>query len=80
MNGVIWVAAVIVAVLLLIGAAFLFVRVVEKKMGKEIGMLYVDPSEPVEGEGIYCVFFDGQDPKAFTDGDSVILTVKVIRK
>jgi hypothetical protein len=76
----IWVAAVLAAVLLLIGAAFLFVRIVEKKRGKEIGMLYVDPSEPDEGEGVYCAFYHGQDPKAFTDGESVILTVKVIRK
>ena len=70
--------AVIVTLLLLIGAAFLFTRTVEKKVGKSVGILYVDPEEDAQGDGVYTLFF--QDPKAFTDGSTVMLTVKVVRK
>lgn len=72
------IVTVAVALLLLIGAAFLFTRVVEKRMGKPIGFLYVDPEESAEGDGVYTLFFE--DPKAFTDGSTVMLTVKVLRK
>lgn len=74
-----WViVAVATVLLLLLGAAFLFTRVVEKRMGKSIGFLYVDPEESAEGEGVYTLFFE--DPKAITDGSTVMLTVKVVRK
>ena len=79
MGVVEWIiVTVAVALLLLIGAAFLFTRVVEKRMGKSIGFLYVDPEESAEGEGVYTLFFE--DPKAITDGSTVMLTVKVVRK
>lgn len=69
---------VVVALLLLIGAAFLFTHAVEKKVGRSVGILYVDPEESTEGDGVYTLFF--QDPKAFTDGTTVMLNVKVVRK
>ena len=79
MGIVEWIiVTVVMALLLLIGAAFLFTRVVEKRMGKPIGFLYVDPEESAEGEGVYTLFFE--DPKAFTDGTAVMLNVKVVRK
>ena len=79
MGVVEWIiVTVAVALLLLIGAAFLFTRVVEKRMGKPIGFLYVDPEESAEGDGVYTLFFE--DPKAITDGSTIMLTVKVVRK
>lgn len=81
MGIVEWIiVTVVVALLLLIGAAFLFTRVVEKKIGKSIGFLYIDPDETSPGEGVYALFYEDQDPKAFTDGSTVMLTVKVVRK
>lgn len=77
----IWVIIIVAfQLLLLIGAAAFFVRTVEKRSGKEIGLLYVNPEETGEGEGIYAQFYKSVDPKAFTDGQYVILTVKVLRK
>lgn len=74
-----WViVTVVVVLLLLIGAAFLFTRAVEKRIGKSAGILYIDPEESTEGDGVYTLFF--QDPKAFTDGTTVMLNVKVVRK
>ena len=79
MSTLWWVIIIVIsALLLLAGAAFLFTRVVEKRMGKSIGFLYVDPEESAEGEGVYTLFFE--DPKAITDGSTVMLTVKVVRK
>ena len=72
------VAAVAAALLLLVGAAFLFTRLIEKKVGRSVGMLYVDPEETAPGDGVYTLFYE--DPKAFTDGTVVTLNVKVVRK
>lgn len=81
MDTVWWILIAILAeLLLLIVAAAFFVRTVEKRSGKEIGLLYVNPEETGEGEGIYAQFYKSIDPKAFTDGQYVILTVKVLRK
>lgn len=71
---------ILAELLLLIGAAAFFVRTVEKKTGKEIGLLYVNPEETEDGEGIYAQFYKDSDPKAFTDDTAVILKVKVLRK
>lgn len=65
----------LVELLLLIGAAVFFTLTVEKKTGKPIGEMWVDPSETIPGEGVYTIF--KEDPKAFTDGQSVILRVRV---
>ncbi len=77
----VWIAiAVVIELLLLVGAAAFFVRQVEKRCGKEIGILYVNPDEPEEGEGVYAQFYKSANPKAFTDETSVVLKVKVLRK
>lgn len=77
MNIVWWIVAVIlVELLLLLGAAVFFVCTVERKFGKPIGDLWVDPSETMPGEGMY-VIFNGGDPKAFMDGQNVMLRVRV---
>lgn len=79
MGIVEWIiATVAAALLLLIGAAFLFTRLIEKKVGRSIGTLYVDPEETAPGDGVYTIFYE--DPKAFTDGTVVTLNVKVVRK
>ena len=79
MGTVHWVVIfILVELLLLIGAAAFFVRTVEKKTGKPVGDLWVDPSETMPGEGIYTIF--NEDPKAFTDGQIVILRARVSRK
>ena len=79
MGTVHWVVIfILVELLLLIWAAAFFVRTVEKKTGKPVGDLWVDPSETMPGEGIYTIF--NEDPKAFTDGQIVILRVRVSRK
>ena len=70
------VAFIVVEMLLLLWAASFFVRTVEKKTGKHVGDLWVDPSETMPGEGMY-VIFNNQDPKAFTDGQNVVLRVRV---
>lgn len=76
MNIVLWIVVVIlVELLLLIGAAVFFVNTVERKFGKPIGDLWVDPSETMPGEGVYTIF--NEDPKAFTDGQNVMLQVRV---
>lgn len=76
-----WVTAIIsFLLLLLIGVAVFFVHEVEKRSGKEIGFLYVNPEETEEGEGIYAQFYKNAYPKAFTDGQYVMLRVKVLRK
>ena len=67
--------AFVIELLLLSGAAAFFVHTVEKKTGKPIGDLWVDPTETVPGEGVYTIF--NEDPKAFTDGQSIILRVRV---
>ena len=72
--------AILAELLILIGAAAFFVRTIEQRTGKEIGILYVNPEEAEEGEGVYAQFYKSADPKAFTDGSSVILRVKVLRK
>ena len=79
-TALIILAVILAELLILIGAAAFFVRTVEKRSGKEIGLLYVNPEEAGEGEGIYAQFYKSVDPKAFTDGQYVILTVKVLRK
>lgn len=66
---------ILAELLLLIWAAAFFVRTVEKKTGKPIGDLWVDPSETMPGEGVYTIF--NEDPKAFTDGQNVVLRVRV---
>lgn len=66
---------ILAELLLLIGAAAFFVRTVEKKNGKPVGEMWVDPSESMPGEGVYTIFYE--DPKAFTDGQIVILRIKV---
>ena len=79
MGTVHWIVIfILVELLLLIGAAAFFVRTVEKKTGKPVGDLWVDPSETMPGEGIYTIF--NEDPKAFTDGQIVILRARVSRK
>lgn len=66
---------ILAELLLLIGAAAFFVNTVERKFGKPIGDLWVDPSETMPGEGVYTIF--NEDPKAFTDGQNVMLRVRV---
>ena len=71
-----WVAIIILVIILAaIVLAYMMIVEVEKKTGKPIGDLWVDPSETMPGEGVYTVFT--KDPKAFTDGQSVILRVRV---
>ena len=77
MDTVWWVVAfIVVEMLLLLWAASFFVRTVEKKTGKHVGDLWVDLSETMPGEGMYVIFND-KDPKAFTDGQNVVLRVRV---
>lgn len=79
MNAAVWILVIIVmALLLLAGAAFIFTVIVEKKSGKPIGDLWVDPSETMPGEGIYTTL--DEDPKTFMDGTNVMLTVRIVRK
>lgn len=79
MDTVWWIVIFLaIELLLLIGAAAFFVRTVEKKTGKPIGEMWVDPSESMPGEGVYMIF--NEDPKAFTDGQIVILKVRISRK
>lgn len=81
METWVWmVIAVVIELLLLIGAAAFFVRTVEKKAGKKIGILYVNADEAGECEGVYAQFYKDADPKSFTDGTSVIFQVRVLRK
>lgn len=76
MSTISWIVLGILAILLVtIVLAYILVIEVEKKTGKPIGDLWVDPSETMPGEGVYTVF--SQDPKAFTDGQSIILRVRV---
>lgn len=76
MSTISWVVLGILAILLVtIVLAYILVIEVEKKTGKPIGDLWVDPSETMPGEGVYTVF--SHDPKAFTDGQSIILRVRV---
>lgn len=73
----VWLILIIflVELLLLIGAAVFFTLTVEKKTGKPIGEMWVDPSETMPGEGVYTIF--KEDPKAFTDGQFVMLRIRV---
>ena len=64
-----------IELLLLIGAAAFFVRTIEKKTGKPVGDLWVDPAETAPGEGVYTIF--NEDPKAFTDGQMILLRIRV---
>jgi len=76
MDTVWWIVIFLaIELLLLIGAAAFFVRTVEKKNGKPVGEMWVDPSETMPGEGVYTIFYE--DPKAFTDGQIVALRIKV---
>ncbi len=76
MNVFAWVVLGVLAILLVtLALAYILIVEVEKKTGKPIGDLWVDPSETMPGEGVYTIF--SQDPKAFTDGQSVILRVRV---
>lgn len=76
MSTISWIVLGILAILLVtIVLAYILVIEVEKKTGKPIGDLWVDPSETMPGEGVYTVFT--KDPKAFTDGQSIILRVRV---
>lgn len=76
MDTVWWIVIFLaIELLLLIGAAAFFVRTVEKKNGEPIGEMWVDPSESMPGEGVYTIFYE--DPKAFTNGQNVMLRVRV---
>lgn len=76
MSTIWWfLAVVLIELLLLFGAAAIFVRVVEKKTGKPVGDLWVDPTETAPGEGVYTIF--NEDPKAFTDGQMILLRIRV---
>lgn len=66
---------ILAVLLVMIVLAYILVVQVEKKTGKPIGDLWVDPSETMPGEGVYTVF--SHDPKTFTDGQSIILRVRV---
>lgn len=76
MSTVWWILVVVLTeLLLLVGAAAFFVRTIEKKNGKPIGDLWVDPAETAPGEGVYTIF--NEDPKAFTDGQMILLRIQV---
>ena len=71
-----WVVLGILAILLVtLVLAYVLIVEVEKKTGKPIGDLWVDPSESMPGEGVYTIF--NEDPKAFTDGQYAVLRVRV---
>lgn len=71
-----WIAIVMLAIILATTVlAYIMIVEIEKKTGKPIGDLWVDPSETMPGEGVYTVFT--KDPKAFTDGQAVILRIRV---
>ena len=76
MSTVWWfLAVVLIELLLLFWAAVFFVRTIEKKTGKPVGDLWVDPTETAPGEGVYTIF--NEDPKAFTDGQMILLRIRV---
>jgi len=75
------IALVLIVTALLAGGGMIFiVRTVEKRVGKEIGILYINPEETDPGEGVYAQFYKSADPKSFEDGMAVVLQVKVLRK
>lgn len=77
-------AIILAAVLILVvflGAAYFLMIQIEKRMGppaEPSGELLIDPGESTPGEGVYVIFHE--DPKAFTDGKPVLMSVKIVRK
>lgn len=71
-----WVVLGIFAILLVtLALAYVLIVEVEKKTGKPVGDLWVDPTETAPGEGVYTIF--NEDPKAFTDGQMILLRIRV---
>ena len=58
-------------------STYIYRKLTEKKK-ETIGTMFIDPKEPEDRGGVY-VGFD-KDPKEFTDGDIVSMTVKIVRK